>query len=127
MQKPAPPMDSASAHAFAKEWISAWNGHDAEHILSYYSPDVTIRSPKVVKLAGVQNGMLQGKAAVGEYFARGLKAFPDLHFELLDVLWGMDTIVLYYTNQVGGRTAEVMQLDAAGKICRVWANYDGKG
>jgi hypothetical protein len=41
------------------------------------------------------------------------------------VLWGTETIVVYYSNNVrGSKTAEVMLLNPAGKIHRVWANYD---
>jgi hypothetical protein len=48
-----------------------------------------------------------------------------LHFDLIEVLWGVETIVLYYENQVrGNKTAEVMRLTTAGKVSRVWANYD---
>jgi predicted ester cyclase len=54
-----------------------------------------------------------------------VKAFPDLHFELIDVFWGGETIVVVYANNVrNGKSAEVMQLNPAGKVCRVWANYD---
>jgi predicted ester cyclase len=60
-----------------------------------------------------------------EYFLRGLDAFPDLRFDLIDVLWGTETIVVYYGNNVrGNKTAETMLLNPAGKILRVWANYD---
>jgi hypothetical protein len=68
---------------------------------------------------------VRGKAALREYFLRGIQAFPDLHFNLIDVLWGLETIVVYYINNVrGSKTAEVMLLNPAGKIRHVWANYD---
>ena len=60
-----------------------------------------------------------------DYFTRGLEAYPQLRFDLLDVLWGVETIVLCYANNVrGSKTAEVMRLSSDGKIRRVWANYD---
>jgi hypothetical protein len=62
---------------------------------------------------------------LGAYFLRGLQAYSELHFDLIDVLWGLETIVVYYRNNVRqGKAAEVMQVTAAGKIRRVWANYD---
>jgi hypothetical protein len=39
------------------------------------------------------------------------------------VLWGINTVVLYYTNQKGTRTAEFMELSPSGKVARVVANY----
>ena len=41
------------------------------------------------------------------------------------MLWGVETVVLYYSNNVrGSKAAEVMQVTLSGKIRRVWANYD---
>jgi predicted ester cyclase len=66
------------------------------------------------------NGVVEGKAALREYFRRGLEAFPNLHFDLIDVLWGVETIVIYYANKVrGNKTAEVMQMTLEGKVRRV--------
>ncbi|MGA8428811.1 MAG: hypothetical protein WB729_03245 [Candidatus Sulfotelmatobacter sp.] len=39
------------------------------------------------------------------------------------MLCGVNSVVLYYTNQKGSRTAEFMELSAAGKVARVVANY----
>jgi len=36
----------------------------------------------------------------------------------------MNSVVLYYTNQKGTRTAEFMELSAAGSVARVVANYN---
>jgi hypothetical protein len=123
MEHETPPIDATAARRFAEEWIQAWNSHDLERILAHYSDDVTLCSPVIIRILGTTDGTLQGLPAVRDYFSRGLQAYPDLRFELIDVLWGLQTIVLYYRNQTGGRTAEVMQLDADGKVFRMWANY----
>ena len=49
----------------------------------------------------------------------------ELQFHLEDVLWGMNSIVLYYKNQKSTRTAEFMELSPSGKVVRVVANYNG--
>jgi predicted ester cyclase len=64
-----------------------------------------------------------GKPNLRAYFQRGLEAYPELHFRIEDVLWGINSIVLYYTNQKGTRTAEFMELSTSGKVLRVVANY----
>jgi predicted ester cyclase len=64
-----------------------------------------------------------GKANLRAYFERGLEAYPDLRFHLEDVLWGVNSVVLYYKNQKGTRTAEFMELSAIGKVARVVAHY----
>jgi len=82
-------------------------------------------SPVALKLLNNGDGVVCGKAALRAYFLRGIEAFPNRRFDLIDVLWGVETIVVYYGNNVrGSKSAEVMQLTAAGKIRRVWANYD---
>jgi ketosteroid isomerase-like protein len=118
------PLQAPFARAFAHDWIEAWNSHDLERVLSHYDDDVLLTSPVALKLLN-GDGTVRGKTALREYFIRGLQAFPDLRFDLIDTLWGTDTIVIHYINNVrGNKTAEVMLLNPAGKIQRVWANYD---
>jgi predicted ester cyclase len=53
----------------------------------------------------------------------GLEAYPELDFHLEDVLWGVNSVVLYYTNQKGTHAGEFMELSATGKVARVIAHY----
>jgi hypothetical protein len=125
MESVSIPLQSSFARDFAQEWVNAWNSHDLERILSHYDGDVVLISPVALKLLNNGDGVVRGKAALREYFLRGIEAFPNRRFDLIDVLWGVETIVVYYGNNVRGtKSAEVMQLTAAGKIRRVWANYD---
>ena len=119
------PLQGDFARRFALEWVEAWNSHDLDRILDHYDDEVVLISPVALKLLNNGSGTVEGKTALRNYFQFGLKAYPDLRFELIDVLWGVETIVLFYSNNVrGNKTAEVMQLSAAGKVRRVWANYD---
>jgi predicted ester cyclase len=111
------------AHDFADHWIAAWNSHDLDAILSHYATSVTLTSPVVAALLKDPSGTVTGKEALRSYFGRGLEAFPNLQFTLHDVMWGLGSIVLYYTNHKGTKTAEYMELDANGKVIRVVANY----
>ncbi len=125
MDRMSLPLQASVAREFAQEWVNAWNSHDLEKILDHYDDDVTLISPVALKLLNNGDGVVGGKAALRDYFRRGLEAYPELRFELLDVLWGLETIVLYYANKVrGSKTAEVMQMTPSGKVQRVWANYD---
>ncbi|HLL21620.1 MAG TPA: nuclear transport factor 2 family protein [Kofleriaceae bacterium] len=104
-----------AAHAFASEWIAAWNAHDIERILGHYTEDVTFSSPLVVSIAGEPSGTLHGKAALRAYWTKGLAMLPDLHFELQDVLAGVDALTLYYRGH-RGNVAETFQLDTSGHV-----------
>src|SRR5258708_27204504 len=124
MQDTLLPLQVSFAREFAQDWVDAWNGHDLERILSHYDDEVLLTSPVALKLLN-GDGTVLSKAALRDYFLRGLQAFPNLRFDLIDVLWGTETIVIYYINNVrGSKTAEVMLLNPAGKIRCVWANYD---
>ena len=114
------------AYAFAHAWADAWNSHDLERILAHYTDEVVLTSPVVVQILGDASGSVRGKAALRAYFARGLAAYPELRFDLVNVLWGVGSIVLYYANQRGTMTAEVMELDEHGHVTRVLANYGEK-
>jgi ketosteroid isomerase-like protein len=73
------PLRSSFAAEFAQDWIDAWNSHDLERILTHYDDQVLLVSPIALKLLN-GDGTVRGKAALREYFLRGLEAFPDLRF-----------------------------------------------
>lgn len=109
----------------ANLWVAAWNAHDLDSIMEHYEDAIELTSPVAAQLLGSSDGKVVGKPNLRAYFQRGLEAYPELHFHLEDVLWGVNSLVLYYTNQKGTRTAEFMELSAVGKAARVVANYDG--
>ena len=117
-------MTREDAWGLAEEWVTAWNAHDLERIVAHYEDEVELTSPVAARLLGVADGTVVGKENLRAYFKRGLAAYPQLHFKLEDVLWGSNSVVLYYTNQNGNRTAEFMELSAAGKVAKVVAQYN---
>lgn len=116
-------MTVAEAWNFAEHWLSAWNAHDLTAILSHYNDNVELTSPVAARLLGTPHGKVIGKEDLRAYFQRGLDAFPRLHFQLQDVLCGINSVVLYYTNQTGTHTAEFMEFSEHHKVIRVVANY----
>ena len=117
-------MTKDEAWKLANQWVSAWNAHDLDSIMAHYEDQVELTSPVAAKLLGKPDGRVVGKANLRAYFQRGLEAYPELQFRLEDVLWGLNSVVLYYANQKGTRTAECMELSAVGKVARVVANYN---
>jgi ketosteroid isomerase-like protein len=111
------------ARHFARRWIAAWNSHDLDAILSHYAENVILISPTAAKLLGEPSGTVRGDAALRDYFRRGLEAYPNLHFEFLDVMFGLSSIVVCYKNQKGTKTAEFMEFGDEGRVTRVVANY----
>jgi ketosteroid isomerase-like protein len=111
---------------FAQEWVRGWNAHDLEAILEHYADGVVLTSPAAARLLGDPSGNVRGKAALRSYFSKGLEAYPELKFELMDVMWGLSSVVLYYKNQKGTKTGEFMEINEDGKVVRVVANYSGE-
>jgi predicted ester cyclase len=116
-------MTRDEAWNLGNHWVAAWNGHDLDLIMTHYEDAIELTSPVVARLLGTSEGKIIGKTNLRAYFQRGLEAYPELHFHLEDVLWGVSSVLLYYTNQKGTRTAEFMELSAIGKVARVVANY----
>ena len=116
-------MNKDEARNLANQWVAAWNAHDLELIMTHYEDDIELTSPVAAQLLRTSDGKVAGKANLRAYFQRGLEAYPELHFRLEDVLWGVSSVVLCYTNQKGTRTAEFMELSASGRVKRVVANY----
>ena len=117
-------MIKDEAWDLARRWVAAWNAHDLDLIMTHYDEAIELTSPVAARLLEKADGKVVGKTNLRAYFQRGLQAYPDLHFQLDDVLWGINSVVLCYTNQKGTRTGEFMELSSNGKVVRVVANYN---
>lgn len=115
-------IDTAFARHFAEEWIAAWNSHDLNRILSHYAEDFEMSSPVIVAIAGEPSGTLKGKERVGAYWATALQRMPDLRFELLTTLVGVNSVTLYYKGP-RGLAAEVFHFGADQKVVKAFAHY----
>jgi ketosteroid isomerase-like protein len=112
------------AEKFAREWVDAWNSHDLDRILSHYADDFQMTSPFIVAMLNQPTGTIQGKENVRAYWANALERLPDLHFDLIEVLAGVDSITIYYHAVLGKRAAEVLFFDANGKVRWGIAHYN---
>lgn len=93
---------------FASQWISQWNERDVEAVLAHYEDGVVFTSPRALKVVPETAGTVRGKDALRRYWILALDRNPDLHFELVGVYAGIETIVIHYRNQVGGFVSEVL-------------------
>jgi ketosteroid isomerase-like protein len=118
-------LTEEKAQKLAAHWVQAWNSHDLAEIMSHYAEDVVLVSPVVARILNDPLGTVKGKDALRAYFKKGLEAYPNLKFDLLDLMWGLSSVVLYYVNQKGTKTGEFMEIDSNGKVVRVVANYSG--
>ena len=84
--------------------------------------DFEMTSPVIIEVTGEPSGTLKGKEAVGAYWAKALELFPNLHFDLIATLVGVNTITLYYEG-VRGPSAEVLHFNQDGKVAKAYAHY----
>jgi ketosteroid isomerase-like protein len=113
-----------SALAFAQHWVESWNSHDLEKILSHYSDDFEMTTPFIVSIMNEPSGTLHGKDKVGAYWSNALKKFPKLEFKLIDVLYSVNSITIYYHSILNKKAVEFFLFDADGKVSRSIAHYD---
>lgn len=117
------PSDPAE---FAAHWAAGWNALDVEAVLAHFAPDCVFTSPIAVQLLG-GDGVIRGKAALRAYWTEALSRVPDLHFEVLGVFAGIDTLVIRYRNQRGNEVAEVLTFAAGGLVVQGHGTYLGTG
>ncbi|MFA5982383.1 MAG: nuclear transport factor 2 family protein [Methylococcaceae bacterium] len=112
----------AFAEHFAAEWVHAWNKHDLELILSHYTDDFVMSSPRIVDIVGEATGTLKGKPAIRAYWEKALTLAPDLYFELVSVFVGTNSVILYYRG-VRGLATEVFFFNDSYKVIQASAHY----
>lgn len=116
-------IDKSFAEQFATDWIGSWNSHSLERILAHYEDDFEMSSPFIPKIADEPSGTLKGKTAIGAYWNKAIELYPDLHFELITTLVGVDSITLYYQNHRNQLAAEVFLLGSNEKVVKAFAHY----
>jgi hypothetical protein len=116
-------LEYEAAVAFAEDWIDSWNSHDIERILSHYAQEIEFYSPLIVERYADLTGVITSRVKLKEYFSLGLAKNTALKFKLLEVLVGVNQILLYYENARGGRTGEFFEFGSGSKVIRSSSCY----
>jgi hypothetical protein len=114
-------MTNVDAARFAADWIEAWNSHDLDRIVSHYADNIVFLSPLAKQRMG--QGRVVGVPALRAYWGNGLKAQPNLKFELIEVLTGYESLTIHYRNHRGQGVAETVEFGTDGKVVRSFACY----
>lgn len=113
------------AREFATEWIAAWNSHNLERILSHYSDDIVFESPYAIIVVPESEGTVSGKDALRSYWQKGLTNNPNLLFEHVETLIGVNGLTIYYNSVSKNKmVAEVLFFNNHGKVNRSYACYN---
>ena len=116
-------MDRLFAQQFAQEWVAAWNAADIERIFSHYADEFEFSSPFIIERGFSRTGTLKGKEAMRPYWTAALMANPPLHFEILDVFAGIDTISIHYRSRGRRVACETFIFDENGRVIRSMATH----
>ena len=116
-------MTIEEARTFAEKWINSWNSHNLDDILSHYAEDIEVTTPMIKLATGHERASLSGKQAVEKYWDSALNKLPDLHFELVQVTAGVNSVALYYKSVMGKMAIEVMFFNPEGKVNKMVAHY----
>ena len=112
------------ALAFAHEWLEAWNAHDLPRVLQHYADDFEMSSPLIVQMGLSETGTLKWKQQIGDYWQKGLAKYPDLHFKLIDVLSGVNSVIVYYHTINDKLSAELFMFNEEGKVYKSVGHYN---
>ena len=116
-------MEKTFTEQFSIEWVEAWNSHDINKIMSHYTDDFIMHSPVIQELLNEPSGKLSGKSEIKKYWLKALKLNPMLHFEIISVYKGVNSIVINYKGH-RGLSAEVFHFNRNGKVKESYAHYE---
>lgn len=104
-------VDADFVRSFVQRWVDAWNGHDADTIVSLCAEDVVWDDPSLPE-------PVQGRDAVRKYVGDVWTTFPDLTFTLPEPpLVAVD----------GPRAAQVWQMSGTMLGPDAWAGFAPTG
>jgi ketosteroid isomerase-like protein len=112
-------VDAGTANRIARDWLEAWNSHDAHSVVEPFAHDVTVTSPLVEVRRPGSRGQLKGRDNVLAYYEEGLALAPNLHFELIDVLRGVGRVTIVFRDHNQTLVAETLTLDEHGAVVAV--------
>ena len=66
-------MSTPEPGAFVDDWLTAWNRHDVDAVLTHFHDDVVFTSPIAARVIADSKGVVRGKAALREYWRAALE------------------------------------------------------
>jgi len=105
------------------DWISCWNAHNLDGIMSHYALDAEFEASTVVSRWNRIDGKLSGKEEIREHFRLGLELAPNLHFTLESIFQAPSGYAVLYQRENGNRVIDRVVLDQHGKAKEITAYY----
>ena len=98
------------------QWFAAFNGHDLEALLLLYAEDARHYSPKLKLRHPATKGLIEGKAALREWWQDAFDRLPTLQYEVVKLTADDEQVFMEYIRHVDGeddlRVGEVLVIVA---------------
>lgn len=107
-------MQASANEAIAIKWFGAFNTHNLEALLSLYDAEAKHFSPKLKIRKPETNGLVQGKAALREWWQDAFDRLPTLNYSYTTLTANDDRVFMEYIRKVEGEeemlVAEVLEI-----------------
>lgn len=107
-------MKSTPNEAIAILWFKAFNTHDLEALLALYHDEAKHFSPKLKIRKPETNGLVQGKAALREWWQDAFDRLPTLNYNYTTLTANDTRVFMEYIRKVDGEedmlVAEVLEI-----------------
>ena len=114
-------MKQKETEQIATKWFEAFNAHDLEKLLSLYDEDAKHFSPKLKVRKPETNGLVQGKAALRDWWKDAFERLPTLKYTVTSLTANEERVFMEYIRKVDGEEdmliAEVLEINGTGAIC----------
>lgn len=117
-------MNQILARQFASEWIQAWNQHDLAKICAFYAEGCELSSPFIPEVIKRPITEIKGLSNIRRYWEKAFAAMPNISFELVSVMAGVDSIVITFYGVYNALSGNVFYFDKDNKIIKSSAFID---
>lgn len=98
----------------ATKWFAAFNAHKLEDLLSLYHHEAKHYSPKLKIRRPETRGLIEGKAALRDWWQDAFERLPQLNYEVKKLTADEEQVFMEYTRHVPGEedldVGEVLQI-----------------
>lgn len=103
----------------ARQWFDAFNKQDLDALLALYDDNAEHYSPKLKLHQPETQGLIQGKAALRQWWQDAFQRLPELHYEIIHLMADEQQVFMEYMrhtpNEPDLRVGEVLSIEG-GKI-----------
>ncbi len=103
----------------AHQWFDAFNKQDLDALLALYDDNAEHYSPKLKLHQPETQGLIQGKAALCQWWQDAFQRLPELHYKIIHLMADEQQVFMEYMrhtpNEPDLRVGEVLSIEG-GKI-----------